>query len=107
MQRIHPDDQVSFLERFKKCVHSKVDFELDYRIVHPDKRVSVIHCVCHPMLDRSGDLIELVGTVIDVTERKSTEEKIREQEMEFRQIVDLAPQLVAVYGPNRERVYAN
>ena len=27
--------------------------------------------------------------------------------MEFRQILDLAPQLVAVYGPNRERLYAN
>jgi len=32
---------------------------------------------------------------------------IREQELEFRQILDLAPQLVAVFGPNRERLYAN
>ena len=35
------------------------------------------------------------------------EGQIRTQEMEFRQILDLAPQLVAVYGPNRERLYAN
>jgi PAS domain-containing protein len=48
-----------------------------------------------------------VGTVIDVTERKAAEEKIREQEMEFRQIVDLAPQLVGVYGSDLERLYAN
>jgi PAS domain S-box-containing protein len=31
----------------------------------------------------------------------------REQELELRQILDLAPQLIAVYGPNRERLYAN
>src|ERR1700756_2079512 len=31
----------------------------------------------------------------------------REQEIEVRQILDLVPQLVAVYGPNRERLYAN
>ena len=45
--------------------------------------------------------------VLDLSEQKRAEEKIREQEMEFRQILDLAPQLVAVYGPNRERLYAN
>src|ERR1700693_2320086 len=31
----------------------------------------------------------------------------REQEAELRQIVDLVPQLIAVYGPNRERLHAN
>ena len=33
--------------------------------------------------------------------------ELRRSEMEFRQILDLAPQLVAVFGPNRERLYAN
>ena len=45
--------------------------------------------------------------VLDLSEQKRAEEKIREQEMELRQILDLAPQLVAVYGPGRERLYAN
>jgi PAS domain S-box-containing protein len=42
---------------------------------------------------------------MDIPERKKAEDKIREQEMELRQMLDLAPQLVAVYGP--ERLYAN
>src|SRR2546425_4921200 len=50
---------------------------------------------------------EGVVFVLDLSEQKRAEEKIRKQEMEFRQILDLAPQLVAVYGPNRERLYAN
>jgi PAS domain S-box-containing protein len=45
--------------------------------------------------------------VLDLSEQKRAEEKIREQEVEFRQILDLAPQLISVYGPNRERLYAN
>jgi formate hydrogenlyase transcriptional activator len=45
--------------------------------------------------------------VTDITEHKTAEGKIREQEAEFRQIVDLAPQLVAVYGSGLERLYAN
>ena len=50
---------------------------------------------------------EGVAFVLDLSEQKRAEEKIREQEMELRQILDLAPQQVAVYGPNRERLYAN
>ena len=50
---------------------------------------------------------EGVVFVLDLSEQKRAEEKIREQEMEFRQMLDLAPQHVAVYGPDRERLYAN
>jgi PAS domain S-box-containing protein len=107
VQRIHPDDQPSCRERIEKGIRDKLDFEFDYRIVHPDKGVRDIHCVCHPVLDQSGGLVELVGTIIDITERKAAEEKIREQEMELRQMLDFTPQLIAVYGSNRERLYAN
>jgi PAS domain S-box-containing protein len=40
-------------------------------------------------------------------ERKQAEEKIRQSEMEFRQILDFAPQQVAVLGPDSSRLYAN
>ncbi len=45
--------------------------------------------------------------VLDLSEQKRAEERIREQEMEFRQILDLAPEIIAVYGPKRQRLYAN
>jgi PAS domain-containing protein len=44
---------------------------------------------------------------MDITDHKGAEDKIRKQEMEVRQILDLTPQLVAVLGPHRERLYAN
>ncbi len=53
------------------------------------------------------DSNEGVSFVLDLSEQKRAEEKIRDQEMEFRQILDLTPQLVSVYGLNRERLYAN
>jgi PAS domain S-box-containing protein len=106
-QRIHPDDQTYVWERFEKSIRDKADFELDYRIVHPDKGVRDIHVLGHAVLDRSGDLGEFVGTVIDITERKRAEETLREQEAELRQVLDLTPQLVVVFGPARERLYAN
>src|SRR6266851_2920452 len=107
IQRIHPDDQPAFRESANRAKHKNLDSEVDYRIVHPGGAVTDIHSIGHPVFSPSGDLIEFTGTVIDSTERKRAEEELRRSEMELRQIVDLAPQHVAVFGPGRERLYAN
>jgi PAS domain-containing protein len=54
----------------------------------------------------SGD-IDFVGAVSDNTERKVAEQRLKQQEMELRQMLDFMPQLVVVFGPNHERLYAN
>jgi PAS domain S-box-containing protein len=107
IQRIHPDDQPAFRESTKRAKYEKLDEEVDYRIVHPGGAVRDIHSTGHPVFSPSGDLIEFTGTVIDVTERKRAEEELRRSEMELRQMLDFTPQLVAVFGPNRERLYVN
>src|SRR6266851_5773305 len=98
--RIHRDDQVAMRQRFEKAIRDKADFEFGYRIVHPDKGVRDIDVVGHAVLDRSGDLSEFVGTVIDVTERKRAEQ-------ELQQLVDFMPQLIVVVGPDGKRIHAN
>src|SRR6266478_4741501 len=107
IQRIHPDDQPAVREIAKTAKHNKLDEEMDYRILHPGGAVRYIHSIGHPVFSPSGDLIEYTGTAIDVTERKRAEEELRRSEMELRQMLDFTPQLIAVYGSHRERLYAN
>jgi formate hydrogenlyase transcriptional activator len=106
-QRIHPDDQAGFREVIETAIRDKAEWEAEYRIVHPGGLIQDIHVIGHPVLSTSGHLVEFVGTVIDVTERKKAEEQRRRSEMELGQILDLAPQQVRVYGPGGERLYAN
>jgi len=72
-QRIHPDDKRKTLEQLERAAREKQEFEFDYRIVHLGGDVRDIHTVGHPIFSPSGELIEFVGTVIDVTERKRAE----------------------------------
>jgi PAS domain S-box-containing protein len=106
-QRIHSDDQPGFRELIQTAIREKAEWEADYRIVHPGGAIRDIHIVGHPVLSTSGHLVEFVGTVIDVTARKQAEEELRRSEMELRQMLDFTPQLVVVFGPNRERLCIN
>jgi PAS domain S-box-containing protein len=74
-QRIHPNDQARSMEQFEKASREKTEFEFDYRIVHPGGNVRDIHTVGHPVFSPSGDFVEYVGTVIDITDRKRAEEE--------------------------------
>jgi PAS domain S-box-containing protein len=72
-QRIHSDDQARTMEQLDRASREKTEFEFDYRIGHPGGEIRDIHTVGHPLFGQSGDLVEFVGTVIDVTERKRAE----------------------------------
>jgi PAS domain S-box-containing protein len=106
-QRFHPDDRPIFAEKLERARRERAELEVDYRIIHPGGEIRDIHAVGHPVLGPSGDLVEFVGSVIDVTERKRAEGKIRQSEQELRQILDFAPQQLAVLGPDRTRIYSN
>ncbi len=74
-QRIHPDDQSRTIEQLESAGREKREFEFDYRIVHPSGGIREIHTLGHPVFSPSGDLVEFVGTVMDITERKRAEEE--------------------------------
>jgi PAS domain S-box-containing protein len=74
-QRVHPEDRDRVDERFLRSLREKVDSFDDYRVVMPDGSVKYVNSLGHPVLDEKGELIEFVGTAVDVTERKRIEQK--------------------------------
>jgi PAS domain S-box-containing protein len=109
LQRMHPEDQAKVQEAKNRATDEKSDYEVDHRIVLPDGTVKYTHTVGHPVLNASGDVEQFVCTMMDVTAAKQAEDKIRQSETEFRQILDFMPQLVAVLGADRDRtrLYGN
>jgi PAS domain S-box-containing protein len=78
--QIHPDDRDKVLQAFDRAIQQNVDSEAEYRIVLPDGTVKYAHSIGHPVLNANGDLVEIVGTTVDITERKRTEEALRRSE---------------------------
>src|SRR5277367_5972248 len=106
-QMMHPEDLESVFRVAEEAVRGGLRTDVEHRIIRPSGEVRTVHSLGDLKKDASGRPCQMFGTVQDITDRKRAEDKIREQEAELRQIVDLAPQLVTVFGPNLERLYAN
>src|SRR5712672_118697 len=75
LQRIHPDDRSGVIEHVQKAVREGGDYAIEFRIVLPGGTVKHIQGLGHPVFSASGELTEVVGTQLDVTERKRAEEE--------------------------------
>jgi PAS domain S-box-containing protein len=80
--RVHPDDRAS-LDGRREMEFTQTgwtDSEADLRIVLPDGRIKHLHTLAHPVIDASGQIVEIIGTTMDVTERKRIEDSLRRSE---------------------------
>jgi PAS domain S-box-containing protein len=77
LKKVHPGDRPAVERRREMEATQKewVDSEIEFRIVLPDGTIKHLHSIAHPVMDGSGEIIEVVGTVRDVTERKHAEEE--------------------------------
>jgi PAS domain S-box-containing protein len=77
LQRVHPGDTVHVKQTIESASMSRGDFDHEYRLVMPDNSVKYVHVVAHAVSNKS-ERAEYVGAVMDVTERKRSEEELRE-----------------------------
>jgi formate hydrogenlyase transcriptional activator len=71
-----------FLKNVQKGIREACDYEDNYRIIREDGSVRYIHVLAHPVKNAAGNLVEFVGTHMDVTEqhisRKALEDAVVE-----------------------------
>jgi PAS domain S-box-containing protein len=80
MQRVHPEDRERVLKTREKGIRERTGYEVEFRTVLPDGTIRYINGVVRPVFNGSGDLVEFVASAMDVTERKRTEEALRQTE---------------------------
>ena len=99
LQRAHPDDVDLVKDALARAAQDATDFDYEHRLLMPDGSVKHLHDLAHRMRDEAGNE-EVVGVIMDITDRKVAE-------MELRQMLDLTPQHVGVLGADGRPLYAN
>jgi PAS domain S-box-containing protein len=73
LPRMHPEDRAKVERAKDRAIDEKADYDVEHRILLPDGSVKYTHTVGHPVLNASGDVVQFVFTIMDITERKQAE----------------------------------
>jgi PAS domain S-box-containing protein len=113
-RRLQPEDVLYNRPVVEHAIRDRSDFEVDYRLLLPNGAAKYIHVVGHPIVNASGDVIEIFGTTMDVTEQHEARaalqtaiEKIKAEETELRRMTDAIASFIYVFRPDGTALYAN
>src|ERR1700682_5110641 len=113
-RRLHPEYAPYHPRVVERAIRDGTDFEMDFRLLLPDGAAKYIHVVGHPVVDASGDVVELVGTTMDVTEQHESRaalqaafEQIKAERTELRRMTDAVAAFIYVLRPDGTALYAN
>jgi PAS domain S-box-containing protein len=82
---VHPDDRARLRHTVDHTIATGQALELDYRIVRPDGSICYVAGRGEAIVDERGQVVRLIGTALDITERKQTEQALRESEARERE----------------------
>jgi PAS domain S-box-containing protein len=75
-------------EEVQEALRQKKDYSGEFKIVLPNGTVKYLAATSHHLFSTNGEIVEVIGTNVDVTERKRAEQALRESEAKIRRLVD-------------------
>ena len=75
---VHPDDLLRCLDTYTRSFDGREEFRMEYRLGHRDGEYRWILDIGVPRFNRDGSFAGYIGSVVDISERKMAEERLRE-----------------------------
>ncbi len=79
---VHPEDRGYVVQRYDQVIQGKL-YDVEYRVIRSDASVRFVQSMGEPIRNAEGTVVRLVGALLDITERKQTEEALREAQAEL------------------------
>lgn len=106
-KRIHPDDFERWQENVHACVAGSQEHNIEYRVVRPDGAVRWVATYGDAERGADGTAIRLMGVIMDVTDRKLTEDALRGSEEQLRTVVQTMPVMIDAFDAKQNVIVWN
>jgi diguanylate cyclase (GGDEF)-like protein/PAS domain S-box-containing protein len=83
--RVHPDDRERALGSYREALQTGIAYYDEYRLIATDGRERWFHDQIAVVRDEHGNLSEIQGVILDITDRKHTEQALHESEARLRE----------------------
>ncbi len=104
MTSIHPDDRTSVQAAIQDSITNHTDYDVEYRTIWDDRSTHWVLVRGFTIYDADGTPLEMVGTSLDITDRKQTEEALRESEARFRSFAENSNDVVWITTAHEYRL---
>lgn len=105
-QIIHPEDLKRIRELYESTISKGLDGEAEYRVIRPDGIIRTLFSRWRMEVDPvSGQAVQMLGTVQDITERKETIDKLKESERHFRLISESSHDFISRHAADEEATF--
>jgi PAS domain S-box-containing protein len=104
---LHPDDAAPVLAAVDRAIADRSLYQSEFRIIRPGGETRWLSNFGRAEYDENGKPLRLIGTVQDITDRKRTEEAVRDSESRFRAMANAAPVMIWMSGIDRLCNYVN
>jgi diguanylate cyclase (GGDEF)-like protein/PAS domain S-box-containing protein len=107
LEMLHPEDRDRAVAVTRAALEDGEPFDIEFRVVRPDGQERVVYSRAELTYDDEGRPIRLIGTNLDVTERRRAEEELRASEERFRSLVLNSSDIILVVDRDDAIRYAS
>jgi PAS domain S-box-containing protein len=97
---LHEDDREAVFKLVEETLAGRAEYRIDHRIVLPGGEVQYVFSQGEVERDADGRPVRMVGTMLDITERRKAEKKLKESEARYRAVVDDQTDFISRYHPD-------
>ncbi|WP_025214533.1 PAS domain-containing protein [Pseudomonas brassicacearum] len=106
LEGVHPEDRAMIARSIKHCITHGTEYAEEYRLLQPDGELRWVFVRGRCYKDRHGRPKRFLGAALDLTERKHTEQALRQSQTELQLIINAMPILIS-YVDREERFRLN